>query len=118
MSRFIDAEKYAKVLKEVSKRQGYDELFSDNLLSVGDVFDAIIADLEGTSRDAPKDAPTADVVEVRHGEWLYYHGDDVQGFYGHPYCSECYGYAPFKADGSAAISPFCPNCGATMDGGT
>ena len=46
-------------------------------------------------------APTADVVEVRHGEW----GFDGIGWT----CSECeeYGVTDYK---------FCPNCGAKMDG--
>ena len=46
--------------------------------------------------------PTADVAEVKHGEWVY-------GEYDIPHCSEC-GYEPKE------ISPFCPDCGANMDG--
>lgn len=49
-----------------------------------------------------KRAPTADVVEVRHGEW------EVWGLC-NPKCSLCknYGYAKDR---------YCPNCGARMDG--
>ena len=56
--RLIDADKFAETLKEVSIRQGYDKLFSDNILSVGDVFDAIAADLKGEGLDKYKLAPT------------------------------------------------------------
>ena len=47
--------------------------------------------------------------------WEHYHGDDVQGFYGHAYCIKCGAYAPFKENGDEALSPFCPNCGKIMD---
>lgn len=54
----------------------------------------------------PKDTPTADVVEVKHGKWLLKHIG-----VGHYWeCSEC----EFKN----AVMPrtnYCPNCGAKMD---
>ena len=64
--RLIDADKFAETLKEVSIRQGYDKLFSDNILSVGDVFDAIAADLMGEGLDKYKLAPT--VIEAEGSE--------------------------------------------------
>ena len=52
-------------------------------------------------------APAADVVPIVHGEWLHKNGE--------MYCSVC---------GSEALmdevyykSPYCPDCGAKMDGG-
>lgn len=48
--------------------------------------------------------PTADVVPVVHGEWVYDEFDI-------PHCSEC-GHEVMPN----LISPFCPNCGAKMDG--
>lgn len=50
--------------------------------------------------------PTADVVEVRHGRWIM--GLDEAEF---PYgvCSEC--NTTWDND-----TPYCPNCGAKMDG--
>ena len=51
--------------------------------------------------------PTADVVEVRHGHWIYWR--DADGFK-QCKCSECiisYG---------CIDTPYCPNCGAKMDG--
>ena len=54
-----------------------------------------------------KAAPAADVVEVRHGRWIYEPGHI-------PHCSECGRYSD-DADTGEAIC--CPFCGAKMDGG-
>ena len=48
--------------------------------------------------------PPADVAEVKHGEWV--HGECVS------HCSEC-GVETYLEH----ITPYCPNCGARMDGG-
>ena len=50
-------------------------------------------------------APAADVVEVKHGEWLYSRVHNIL------HCSEC-GEIP-----DCFEPPYCPNCGAKMDGG-
>ena len=52
--------------------------------------------------------PAADVEPVRHGEWKYY----TIGITSYCECSICGENSPngFK-------TPFCPNCGARMDGG-
>lgn len=47
---------------------------------------------------------TADVAEVKHGEWI--HGECVS------HCSEC-GVETYPEN----ITPYCPNCRARMDGG-
>lgn len=47
--------------------------------------------------------PPADVAEVKHGEWV--HGECVS------HCSEC-GVETYPEN----ITPYCPNCGARMDG--
>ena len=59
------------------------------------------------AKDLIKKAPTADVIPVVHGEWIHKNGE--------MYCSIC---------GSEALmdevyykSPYCPDCGAKMDGG-
>ena len=56
---------------------------------------------------ALNEVPAADVAPVVHGEWLHKNGE--------MYCSVC---------GSEALmdevyykSPYCPDCGAKMDGG-
>ena len=46
--------------------------------------------------------PAADVVEVRHGEWIM-----IDGM---PHCGKC-GLLPEHP------TRYCPNCGARMDGG-
>ena len=50
--------------------------------------------------------PTADVVEVRHGEWIF---GETQG---HSWmkCSECL----VSQSGQTATFSYCPNCGAKM----
>lgn len=57
----------------------------------------------------------ADVQKVRYGEWRW--NDD-----GCCRCSECRQKAPivtqYQAEPFAAMTKFCPNCGARMDGGT
>ena len=53
-----------------------------------------------------KDAPTADVQEVRHGKWLEV--KECPSFYT---CSKCGGF------GSKALN-YCPMCGARMDAET
>ena len=71
------------------------------------------------------DAPAADVVEVRHGRWVF--GKDLADSFGsinknkyHLYCSECRNQAFNKTvdnDPDFDVdTPFCPWCGAKMDG--
>ena len=56
-------------------------------------------------------APTADVVEVRHGQWsvTFIEKSDKVFRTGAPHCSLCGRQAHHR-------TPFCPNCGAKMDG--
>ena len=49
----------------------------------------------------------ADVAPVRHGEWIHKNGE--------MYCSVCGGEA--LMDEVYYKSPYCPDCGAKMDGG-
>lgn len=64
------------------------------------------------------EAPTADVVEVVHGEWL-------KSEWGYPdrtlTCSLCgfqYDSADYKTPKfNQKVLPYCPHCGARMDGG-
>lgn len=53
--------------------------------------------------------PTADVVEVRHGEWKYNrHCAPDESLY---YCSLC-----IDGGSDIGVDNYCPNCGAKMDG--
>ena len=62
-----------------------------------------------------KSAPTADVVEVKHGEWYLLKNCANEGVY----CSVC-SKKVYKTDyaNQKIKSPYCPNCGAKMDGAT
>ena len=61
--------------------------------------------------DRIKSAPTADVVEVLHGEWVEHPEDWRMQMVGDK-CSLC-GWAVF---GGVSEFNYCPNCGAKMDG--
>lgn len=52
------------------------------------------------------DEPTADVQEVKHGEWREHNKIYI--------CSQC-GYS-FEHEGYLALFNYCPCCGARMDG--
>lgn len=56
-------------------------------------------------------ATSADVVEVRHGEWLFDDGMDR-------YCSACGHYALTPCfEYKQICTPYCAYCGIKMDGG-
>ena len=55
-------------------------------------------------------APTADVVEVRHGRWVY------TAAYECFVCSNCRLSALNNYRGLSVNSEYCPHCGAKMDG--
>ena len=59
------------------------------------------------SRDFVASFPAADVVEVRHGRWLFHDTDENDMTI--VKCSECGRKRYFGAN-------YCPNCGAKMDG--
>lgn len=58
-----------------------------------------------------KSQPTADVQEVKHGEWEYIDGDVG---YSQAKCSFCGEIAIFGDEENIAL--YCPNCGAKIDG--
>lgn len=97
-----------------------------NLL-LADIFDAMVTNKLESSRTVLKkfeetvmNQPTADVVEVRRGEWIYHervasHEGAISGYS----CSECCSFIDedvFDMDGFHKV--FCGNCGARMDGTT
>lgn len=60
------------------------------------------------------EAPTVDAVPVRHGKWFI-------GTVPYFVCSECKNRTPLRWDERRGYvldyrSPYCPNCGAKMDG--
>lgn len=62
--RLIDADAFTEFLKDAIKRQKYEDTKIDGLLTVADVIEAVISDLDGTSLDGFKNAPTIDAVSV------------------------------------------------------
>ena len=55
----------------------------------------------------------ADVVEVVHGEWIHNPRREYDYI-----CSICRGDAPEdRMRNNAILTPYCPHCGAKMDGG-
>lgn len=63
----------------------------------------------GAAEKEVDDMKSADVEEVRHGEW----GFDGLGWT----CSECGEYALTNKAKTQVHSRHCPHCGAKMDGG-
>ena len=103
MSRYVDIE---PLEKEIERE-----------LTIGDI--RIFSEFEeGVFRvyDAIKRTPTADVEEARHGEWISelvkkcdWKGNK-QSYYQPISCSLCH-------EPQAIKYPYCPACGARMDGG-
>lgn len=92
MAEYIEREKYVKlndIIETLEYEWGY----------------------EGMREDL-YNLPAADVVEVRHGEWLLEQEPD-----GKPYCFHCSVCDnDFHYIGIKTAFDYCPNCGAKMDG--
>ena len=103
MKKYIDADALCMLART-------DNLYSD--------FGRSMADLTSL-RDLLEDAPAADVAEVVHGEWM-----QCKTQLGKIYsvCSNCKTDFKFKTDKGTFARldmngmPYCPNCGARMDG--
>ena len=78
-------------------------VFIKDLTAMKSAYDAIA--LDGMVK-ALKEAPTIDPESLRpHGEWVVC----SDGYY--PYCSECK-----EEPKGGAMTNYCPNCGAVMQG--
>ncbi len=58
--------------------------------------------------------PAADVVEVRHGEWVDKFNRNRMAT--QSFCSVCGGHSGIGGIEINRHKPYCPNCGAKMDG--
>ena len=57
--------------------------------------------------------PAADVVEVRHGEWVFkFYCGNMSGYDYGMRCSVC--GKPTYRQFAEKMPPYCPNCGASM----
>lgn len=100
--------------KEYIEKRKLIEAWEREIADATDLLDAFDFALE--------DVPAADVAEVVHGEWIIEHGD-----YGEMMCSVCKKIPPterkpdpyedFQLTEFFIESPYCPHCGARMDGG-
>ena len=98
MARYIDADK-----------------MQDFLVETNDIDDWIVSQYNADWISSfIESQPTADVVEVKHGEWGLIDECANEGVY----CSVCYKkvYKTYYAN-QKIKSKFCPNCDAKMDGG-
>lgn len=62
---------------------------------------------------AIKSIPAADVVEMRHGRWIFDHMTGEWSYYSH--CSECNHQEFFANEDAEKRHKYCFNCGARMD---
>lgn len=96
MSRYIDADKIEEVIRndvplKYLMTSSYDVAIK-NGLKIAEILNDKI--------------PTADVEEVKHGEWI----TDKDGYVTCSECGEEHTWDDFRP-------PFCDMCGARMDGG-
>ena len=96
MSRYIDADNL--IIK-------MDRWYEKMCLKYGETDQFNMGYAEGIT--AIENAPSADVVEVRHGEWIDDNTWSADML--HYRCSICGNYEGCKTN-------FCSNCGAKMDG--
>lgn len=86
------------LLEQLNKKKAetgkmrYTEGFNDAIMRVRSMVDS---------------ASTADVAQVVHGRWIH----DINNLYGCSECMERETMSPKK------LKPYCPYCGAKMDGG-
>lgn len=97
MARYIDAEIFAKRIKASPA--------FEKMAFEGELLQRVVLDLLGNT-------PTADVEEVKHGEWKKVSNTKVYWYI----CSVCAEEMPRNKYGGWSFSSFCPDCGAKMDG--
>lgn len=99
MAEYIEREALLEKVRKLSNTYSYCGLASVHMIK------------------AIEDAPTADVAEVKHGEWIYH---EMVGSYdgtlsGYS-CSECSGFVDEEVfDSDEFHKSFCGCCGAKMD---
>jgi hypothetical protein len=105
MSRYIDVDVLLEELEE--------ELAYDTPMYTEEQNKYFTMGLRCAYRDVKKQ-PTADVVEVRHGEWI----DKPTGAYSRmqSWCSACGKHSGIGGIESNRHKPYCPNCDAKIDG--
>lgn len=95
MARYIDKDKLVNKLKEDCATLVKEWWFDDYVQGYSSAIDDVVAE------------PTADVQEVKHGEWITV----GEGITERTVCSNCK-----SQKGGFMKPPFCNQCGAKMDG--
>ena len=62
--RLIDADAFAEFIKDAICKCGYKDLLVDERVTVSLVLEQVIAELEGTSLEGFKNAPTVDAIPI------------------------------------------------------
>ena len=96
--KYIDADELISALNETIEKHQNSDMFTRTVRAAKNMITII------------KQMPSADVVEVKHGEWID-EEIDCNGIFVITYCSECKEQCDYRTD-------FCPNCGADMRGET
>ena len=98
MARYIDAEQAQLRIKSLC--ENYNIAYGNRYGGFGKEIARIL-----------ENVPTADVQEVKHGEWI----DNTK--YLERVCSNCGREVVYQIiDGCWEYENYCPHCGATMDG--
>jgi hypothetical protein len=98
--RYIDADKLTVYFEALAKQAEMEGLHN-------------MAHVHNRCLKIIEDAPTADVVEVRHGYWTF--KNTTYCHYG-CFCSVCGKKSGIGGIRENQLKPYCPNCGAKMDG--
>lgn len=102
MDDLISRKALIETIKSMSITLGGEDVFPNHVKS--SVLDAI------------EFSPTVDAEPVRHGEWEKIRGMAPPEFHGKNRCSIC-GNVALQYKWREELSPYCPECGAKMDGG-
>ena len=107
MVEYIKRETLIRELKDEIKEYGYEDI-ECRPIAYGTILGL------KSALSFVKTLPTADVVEVKHGEWEEYWDDDYMECFHR--CSECKNDAPAKRDTycDQVLTNYCPNCGVKM----
>ena len=102
MDRYIDADALLKHLNDYALQESSSPFSEKAFYAIQDCMKAVI------------EQPTADVAPIVHGEWIFKN----DGAYGskRAYCSACGKRSGIGGIKSNQEKPYCPNCGAKMDG--
>lgn len=103
MRKYIDSEAFFKVINTLP--------YKDTSYPDASVYNGAISDVA----DMLTHFPAADVVKVRHGEWVFkFYCGNMSGYDYGMTCSVC--GKPTHRQFAEKMPPYCPNCGASMMG--